>query len=163
MIRKWTCPIEQKIGHQKVQEIYGGENMPECPYCHEEKPNRGFSVHKKNCPENPNRIKENDESGAKKNPEGSAKALEKRVSSLENKIDSIDSTLDEELDEVYAKIEALEKSKGKASDQEKKYNCTGCGTEFDDLIKYCPGCGKELEVKAAKKSDAEPTEVEIKG
>jgi lipopolysaccharide biosynthesis regulator YciM len=146
--------------YKKIKEI---ENMPECPYCHEEKPNRGFAVHKKNCLENPNRTKEIDESEVKKNTEGKANLnLGKRVSTLEKHVFGINTTLDEELDEIYAKIEALEKSKGKDSDQEKKYNCTGCGTEFDDLIKYCPGCGKELEVKAAKKSDAEQTEVEIK-
>lgn len=91
--------------------------------------------------------------------------LEKRVKSLDEKIDSLREEIDEGFDDLSASIEDLQKSKGKASDKEKdkKWNCSGCGTEFDDLIKYCPGCGKELEVKDAEQTEVEQTEVEIKG
>lgn len=136
--------------------------MPECPYCHEEKPTRGFAVHKKNCSENPDRQNKGnpeDVTSKKKNPETKANpailTLEKKVSSLDEKIGSYIEDLDEELDELYSRIEALEKSKDK--ENEPKYECKECGGEFNDLIKYCPHCGGELDVKETKEL-AEPTE-----
>ncbi len=132
--------------------------MPECPYCHEEKSNRGFAVHKKNCPENPDRQQKEkfkDNPGIKKNPEGSVKvndkilSLEKKVTSLEEKIACAEEDFDEIMDALYARIEALEKSKAETSDTEKEpeWECTGCGGKFNELINHCPHCGKELDVK----------------
>jgi hypothetical protein len=129
--------------------------MPECPYCHEEKSSRGFAVHKKNCSENPDRLhkeKFKDDTGIKNNPEGSAKAnlnLEKRVLALETKLNSSDEDFDEAMDDVFVRIEALEKPKAEILDDEKEpeWECTSCGGKFNELIKHCPHCGKQLDVK----------------
>lgn len=136
--------------------------MPECPYCHEEKSNRGFAVHKKNCSENPDRQhkeKVKDDPGIKKNSEGSAKAnlnLEKRVLALETKLNSSDEDFDETMDDVFARIEALEKSKAETTDTEKEpeYECGECGKKFNELIKFCPHCGNELDVKTTSEESS---------
>jgi hypothetical protein len=118
--------------------------MPECPYCHEDKSNRGFSVHKKNCSENPDRQQKEkikDDPGIKRNLD-----LEKRIKSLEVNVGGFD----EQLDELYGKVEALEKHEATEEgekDKEPEWECTGCKGKFNELIKYCPHCGKELDVK----------------
>ena len=76
---------------------------------------------------------------------------------LETKLNSSDEDFDEVMDDVFARIEALEKSKAETTDNEKEpeWECTGCGKTFNELIKYCPHCGKKLDVKAATEEPVE--------
>ena len=70
---------------------------------------------------------------------------------LEDKIETYDEDFDEIMDDVFSRIEALEKAKAETTDKEKEpeWECTGCGWKFNELIKHCPHCGKELDEKTA--------------
>ena len=70
--------------------------------------------------------------------------------------ESSDLDFDEVMDDLYARIEALEKSKTETTETEKepKYECGECGEKFNELIKFCPHCGKEFDVKTASEESS---------